>query len=337
MSALTPLAEALGTALASLAMPKPVAMPLSAALGKVVAEDIHSPGALPDRPVALRQGFAVAALATVGATPQSPIMLETAPAAVAIGEALPDGCDAVLPSDAVTPIGRRCEITQAAAPGEAVRLAGHDVAAGAVIARRGAVVTPSLQLILQSTGIDEVPMVVPRVAIAAGPPFAAAWLDATLAALGCIPIRDSAAANIAIAWTGSDEPRLALRPGDTAAIAPRDGGTVTITLPERFDGLVAGFLALALPVVAVLSHRQIRLESRPLQQKIVSAIGSSDCVLMQVTGRGFTPLATGEITLAALAKADAFAFMPPESEGAPAGHSIAATPFRSMLQEQETP
>jgi molybdopterin molybdotransferase len=337
MSALTPLAEELGAALASLAMPKPVATPLSAALGKVVAEDIHSPSALPGRPVALRQGFAVAALATVGATPQSPVLLATSPAAVAIGDALPDGCDAVLPSDAVTPAGRSFEVTQAAAPGEAVRLAGHDLAAGAVIARRGAVVTPALQLILQSTGIDELAILVPRVAIAAGPPPAVAWLGATLAALGCIPIHDTAAADIAIAWTGSDEPRLALRPGETAAIAPRDGGTVTITLPERFDGLIAGFLALALPVIAVLSHRQIRLESRPLQNKIVSTIGTSDFVLMQAMGRGFTPLAAGEITLAALARADAFALMPPESEGAPAGQSIAATPFHAMLQEQETP
>ena len=58
MSALTPIADALGAALSPLAMPKPVAMPVTEALGKVLAEDILAPVALPTRPVALAEGFA---------------------------------------------------------------------------------------------------------------------------------------------------------------------------------------------------------------------------------------------------------------------------------------
>ncbi len=335
MNALTPVAEALGEVLVSLAAPQPVATPVTEALGKVVAEDIPAPGARPARPVALRQGFAVASLATVGSVPESPVLLGSPPVAVAIGDALPDPCDAVLPSDAVSATGPSFEVTQVVAPGDGVRRAGHDVAAGTIIARRGTMVTPSLQLILQTAGIEAVPIIAPRIAIAAGPPLAAGWLGATIAALGCTAVSDPAA-DIVIAWTGSGDPRVALRPGDTAAIAPRDGGRVTVTLPERFDGLIAGFLALALPVIALLSHRQIRLERRPLQQKIVSTIGTSDCVLLQSTPRGYTPLAIGEITLAALAGADRFALIPPESEGVPAGQPIAATPFNAMLEEQET-
>lgn len=336
MSALVPVAEALGEALASLTPPAPVAMAVNEALGKVVAEDIPAPGARPTHMVALRQGFAVESLATVGASPESPVLLARAPVAVAIDDALPDHCDAVLPRDAVCATGSRFEIIQVVAPGEGVRRAGHDLAAGTIIARRGAMVTPSLQLILQAAGVETVPIMAPRIAIAAGPPLASRWLGATLAALGCMTVSDSAA-DIVIAWTGSGDPRLALRPGDTAAIAPRDGGGVRVTLPERFDGMIAGFVALALPAIALTLHRQIRLERRPLQQKIVSTIGTSDCVLLQSRPRGYTPLVVGEITLAALAMADSFALIPPESEGVAAGQAIAATPFNAMLEEQETP
>ena len=49
-----------------------------------------------------------------------------------------------------------------------------------------------------------------------------------------------------------EEPRLALQPGATATIGRRDG-RVAIALPRRFDGLMAGFLALALPVIALLT------------------------------------------------------------------------------------
>ena len=336
MSALVPVAEALGEVLASLTPRQPVATPVEAALGKVVADDIRAPDARPTHMVALRRGFAVESLATVGAAPESPVLCGQAPVAVAIGDALPDHCDAVMPRDAVSAAGSRFELSQVVAPGEGVRRIGHDLAQGEIIARRGTTVTPSLRLVLQAAGLATVPIIAPRIAIAAGPSLAATWLGKTIAALGCVPVNDGAA-DIAIAWAGSADPRLALAPGDTAAVAPTAGGGVTITLPERFDGLIGGFVALALPAIAMLSHRQIRLEKRPLRQKIVSAIGTTDCVLLQATQRGYVPLATGEITLAALAGADAFTLIPPESEGVPAGQPIAATPFNAMLEEQERP
>jgi|SoiMethySBSTD1v2_1073268.scaffolds.fasta_scaffold53889_2 molybdopterin biosynthesis enzyme len=336
MSALVPVAEALGEALASLTPPAPVAMAVNEALGKVVAEDIPAPGARPTHMVALRQGFAVESLATVGASPESPVLLARAPVAVAIDDALPDHCDAVLPRDAVCATGSRFEIIQVVAPGEGVRRIGHDLAEGEVIARGGATMSPSLQLVLQAAGFETVPIIAPRIAIAAGPPAAEAWLGRMIATLGCVPA-NCHDTDIVIAWTGSADPRLALRPGDTAMIAPTGGGRVTVTLPERFDGLIAGFVALVLPAIAVLSRRQIRLEKRPLRQKIASVIGTTDCVLLQSTQRGYVPLATGEITLAALAGADAFTLVPPESEGMPAGQPIAATPFDAMLEEQEKP
>ena len=65
MSALEPLAEALGPVLASLEPRKPVTVPLAEALGKVLAEDLRAPAALPRRPEALRHGFAVSSRSTI--------------------------------------------------------------------------------------------------------------------------------------------------------------------------------------------------------------------------------------------------------------------------------
>ena len=101
--------------------------------------------------------------------------------------------------------------------------------------------------------------------------------------------------------------------------------------------MIAGFVALALParsrsLCIVRSDREATA-----QQKIVSTIGTSDCVMLQSRPRGYTPLVVGEITLATLAMADSFALIPPESEGVAAGQAIAATPFNAMLEEQETP
>jgi molybdopterin biosynthesis enzyme len=335
MTALMPVAEALGPVLASLVPLKPVTLPVADALGRVLAEDVRAPCALPRRPEALRQGFAVASRSTIGAAAQSPVMLATTPMAVTIGDALPEGCDAVVPHDAVSKIGRAFAVTQPATPGEAVRLIGHDVAAGEIIAGRGAVLTAEHRLILQCAGINAVPVVEPRVALDAGAAPAVVWLEATLAALGC-RVCASGEADIAISSSESGEPRLALQPGASAAISRRDGESVAIALPQRFDGLMTGFLALVLPLIAVLSHRQIRLDTKPLAQKVVSMIGTTDCVLLKTTPQGFMPVSSGEITLAALAGSDAFALMPPESEGVPAGQPIAATPFNAMLEEQTT-
>ncbi len=335
MSVLKPVGEALGPVLASLAPLKPIEVPLDKALGKVLAEEIRAPCALPHRPEALRHGFAIPSRSTIGASAESPVMLATAPSAVMIGDALPESCDAVLPPDAISAVGPAA-VTQAAAPGEAARLVGHDLAAGGLIAGRGGIVTAEIRLILQCAGIDRVRLIEPRVALEGQRVAATCWLEATLDMLGC-RLSAGSDADIAISWSHSGEPRLALQPGATASIGRGNGGTVSIALPQRFDGSIAGFLTLALPLIAVLSHRQIRLEARPLTHKVVSMIGATDCVLLETTRQGFKPLTSGEITLAALADADAFALMPPESEGVAAGQTIAATPFNAMLQEQTAP
>jgi molybdopterin molybdotransferase len=51
--------------------------------------------------------------------------------------------------------------------------------------------------------------------------------------------------------TGDHRPRLALMPADTAWLAP-EGGALVLTLPARFDGMVAALSGAGLPALAAL-------------------------------------------------------------------------------------
>jgi len=109
-------------------------LPLHEALGLVLAAPLAAPAALPSSALSLRDGVAVRALDTVGAGPYAPALLPSAMAPVRSGEVLPQGCDAVLPADAVThEAGRLWALTQVAV-GENARHPGQDLTAGAVVA-----------------------------------------------------------------------------------------------------------------------------------------------------------------------------------------------------------
>ena len=64
--------------------------------------------------------------------------------------------------------------------------------------------------------------------------------------------------------------------------------------------------------------------ARPLARKVSSLIGSTELALFAIVEGRFEPLCVGEVTLAALARADAAALLPPGSEGFAAGASLSA-------------
>ena len=100
IGALQPLAAVRDALLARL---EPVAveiLPLREALGLVLAAALTAPEDLPRSPLALRDGVAVRALDMVGAGPYAPAPLPVA-APCQVWDALPAGCGAVLPADAV--------------------------------------------------------------------------------------------------------------------------------------------------------------------------------------------------------------------------------------------
>lgn len=125
------------------------------AVGLVLAAPLRVPANVPTRALAAVDGWAVAADMVVGAAPGAPVFLAERPAAVEIGDAMPDGTDAVLPPEAVAEAAGFVEISAAAGVGEGVRPAGFDGEAGAVVLAAGRRLTPLAAAAARSVGLAE--------------------------------------------------------------------------------------------------------------------------------------------------------------------------------------
>ncbi|SEF87039.1 hypothetical protein [Bosea lathyri] len=337
-------AEALALVLAGREAVVPVRLPIRDALGLVAGETVLAPGPVPERPVAQRGGIAVVSAELIGASPYAPALVVESPTPIAAGELLPAGTDAILPADAASQVGALIEISQPAYPGENVTLAGTDLPAGSAIIREGERVTPATVLALDIARMREVAVRRPgfRVLLPAGKGGGTAeshWLRTTLEMLGCAPSAGDRT-DLSFAFTDAPEPDMAagqisvgiaLRPGAWAGRLDDARCDPALILPARFDGMVAMFHALILPLVARLTGQALRVETRPLTRKIVSMVGFSEIALLRRSGGSYEPLAVGQVTLAALLAADAIVLIPPESEGAAAGTPLAAIPIHDPL------
>src|SRR3954452_7175506 len=161
---------------------EPVA--LDAALGRVPAEAIAPPSALPGFARATVDGFAVRAADTYGASEGLPSYLDLAgearmgtppehevragtAVAIATGAPLPPGADAVLKVEHTqSPTPELIEVLRPATPGEGMVRADEDAAPGAGLIRRGRPLRPQDLGMLAASGITAIPAYArPRVAI----------------------------------------------------------------------------------------------------------------------------------------------------------------------------
>jgi putative molybdopterin biosynthesis protein len=161
-------------------------VPLSDALGRVLARDIASPRDVPPFDRALVDGFALRAADTEGASPASPRRLTlnreilacgVAPVlAVQPGSATPIATGGVIPrgADAVVMVEQTefdaealtVEVAAAARPGQFVGYAGSDMAAGETVLRKGLRITAREIGMLAACGLAAVAVVRrPRVAV----------------------------------------------------------------------------------------------------------------------------------------------------------------------------
>jgi molybdopterin molybdotransferase len=159
-------------------------VPIEAALGRVPAEPVMAPHALPGFARATVDGFAVRAADTYGASEGLPSYLELAgearmgrppdvevapggAVAIATGAPLPRGADAVVMlehTQAAT--SELIEVLRPAAPGDGVVQADEDAAAGDQLARLGRPLRPQDLGMLAAAGATDVPVhAAPRVAI----------------------------------------------------------------------------------------------------------------------------------------------------------------------------
>lgn len=346
-SSLTPVADAL-TRLAAPLRPAPAEpVPVEAAVGRVLAEPIRAPAAVPPRAVAVREGWAVAAADTVGATSYTPMILSSPPPFVRIGAALPPGADAVVPPDAVATVAGFAELTAAVAPGEGARRAGEDASEGATLRGAGERMHAVDAVVARAAGVAVCAVRRARVHVIGKSPagvliarfFEAAGATVTHDPLdrGVFDLRRRSEADL-IAVVGASDPRavlsqadavvadaLALRPGEGVGCALA-GRAPVLVMPDRLETALAAALVLMRPCLDRLmgAAAEPRAVTAPLLRKLSSTVGLTELALLAETNGGLEPLGAGDITLTAIVRANAWLAIPPESEGVAAGETVRA-------------
>jgi molybdopterin molybdotransferase len=332
-----------------------------------VARDVFATQCLPAADVAARDGFAVSSLDLIGASSFCPALLKAAPQRVSVGQALPDGFDCVIDTGCVDLSGPPFAISVEAHPGEGARRIGSDASAGSVLMLAGMRFSAAAVTLLQMARIETVAVrralvrlvIVPAVdgASHTGELIAALMQEtgAVLERVVCASRnRDDVALHLAAAGcdllitiggtgTGPDDHTvealreagenvahgLALSQGSTIAIGEVRSKPV-ICLPGRFDGALAGWIALVMPALQSLCFARpaVELESAPLTRKITSAAGMTDVVLLERTQAGWAPSACGEMSLAQALRADGYLLVSSGSEGLAEGALVRPLPLR---------
>ena len=121
---------------------------------------------------------------------------------------------------------------------------------------------------------------------------------------------------------------IAVQPGRTSAVG-RIEDVPVIALPGGPDQALAAWWTIALPVLDRLSGLWPRPRvTLPLQRKIASSVGITEIVLLeQIEGR-WMPLAVGDLSLDAIARADAWLAVSGGAEGFAAGMPVDAYMLR---------
>ena len=121
---------------------------------------------------------------------------------------------------------------------------------------------------------------------------------------------------------------IAISPGETAAFGFVNGRPAVL-LPGRMDCAVAVFVAVARPLLARLSGATEEPAAIPatLRRKVTSTIGMTEIIPVRCDDAGADPLASSILPILALTRADGYIIVPPDSEGFPAGSTVAIYPL----------
>src|SRR5215469_2048657 len=153
-------------------------VPLCTAGERVLTEPICAAGPIPASDRATLDGFAIQASASLGASAYNPMRLPLI--AVAAGDALPAGTDAVVPFELAELDGQSCiEIVEAVAAGDNVEQQGAVATNGAILAPAGIRLAARHIGLLTNAGVSDITVVRrPRVRIlVAKPTRDGAWDD----------------------------------------------------------------------------------------------------------------------------------------------------------------
>ena len=325
-------------------------------LGAVLAEDVQVPQC-PPHPIALRDGFAVAAAEIADAGPYAPVPLGLTACRVDVGGALPNGTDAVVPLDAIALRGDRSEAIAPVAPGEGVLAPGADATPATVLRRAGERLRALDLAAMAAAGIAEVTILSPRLALARAAAARTPVLNAAQVTLsrcaakaGCAVSEASSLAEalsegqcdvvIGIGGTGGgrrddavqelarrgqvEAHGIAICPGETAAFG-FIGERPVLLVPGRLDAALGVWLLIGRQLTAKLAGGSI--EDAPiaasLRRKVTSTIGMTEMIPVSCNRGMAEPLGSGYLSLTALARSDGWILVPAESEGFAAGSEVA--------------
>ncbi len=359
-ASLTPLETALAGLLPRLAAVPPVELPLPEALG-CIAADMPALAAFPPYPIAVADGWALRARDLTGASSYTPLPLAKPPVWVEAGDALPEGCDCVVDTDAIDHSGPMVQVLADAIPGQGVRRIGGDIAAGSFVAV-GRRIGPLDLLLMRAARLKAVMVRRPRLRIVNIPATSRQTMTAELivanaraagAEVGCVEASSREASDIAQAFDpegcdllitigGSGVGRsdaavaalakrgqviahgIALQPGRTAALG-RIKMVPVAALPGAPDQALAAWWTLVLPALDRLSGRLPRQPvTLPLARKIASSVGIAEIALLARIDNAWMPLAAGDLPIESMARADGWLAIPGGSEGYAAGTPVDA-------------
>ncbi|WGR95729.1 molybdopterin-binding protein [Bradyrhizobium sp. ISRA443] len=357
-ASLTPLDVALAALLRGVAPVAPIELPLADAL-RCIAAEMPPLRAHPSRDVAVHDGWAMRANDLVGASSYAPLLLATPPVWVEAGQAMPDGADCVVDADEVDISGPLAQVLAEAIPGQGVRRAGGDIAEGRALVEAGQPVLARDLLLAGAAGLERLCVRRPRLRIVNSPgghvtaPFIAEAARIAGADVVCIDAagRDAAAIASALDADGCDllitiggsgvgrtdaavtalasrgeviAHGIALQPGRTMAVG-RIRTTPVVALPGAPDQAFAAWWAIAVPVLDRLSGRHPHeMLALPLARKIASSVGIAEVALLARQQGTWATLAIGELSLDAIARAEAVLIVPGAAEGFAAGTLVDA-------------
>jgi molybdopterin molybdotransferase len=164
MADLIPIAEGRSRVLEAIEPLSAEPVALAEALGRVLAEDVESPIAVPPFDSSAMDGYAVIAgeaaelnvIAEARAGHPAEVALEPGAAvAISTGAAVPDGATAVVPVERTERAGDGPVRVPTTEPGANIRRAGEDIAAGEVVLRRGEALGPASLGVAASVGRAE--------------------------------------------------------------------------------------------------------------------------------------------------------------------------------------
>jgi molybdopterin molybdotransferase len=364
-ASLTPLDVALAALLDRLGPVAPIELPLTDALGCVAAY-IPPLKAHPPYDIAAADGWALRARDLVGASSYSPLPLVQSPVWVEAGDAMPEATDCLIDSDSVDQTSPVVQVLAEAIPGQGVRRAGGDVAAGSSVIAPGRRIRPVDLLVARAAGLEKLNVRRPRLHVVNVPATSGHAATAQLIsenartaganvvfteargrdAASIARAADTGACDLLLTIGGSGVGRtdatiaalvqrgevvgygVALQPGRTSAVGGI-GKIPVIALPGAPDQALAAWWTLGLPVLDRLSGLGPRQPvTLPLARKIASSVGIAEIVLLERNEGAWMPLAVGDLSLETIARADAWLAVPGGLEGFAAGTAVSAYMLR---------